>query len=471
MGKSLKNKLAFASADIFGGGAFNIVNFLYTPFLALTVSLSPTWIAIVMLVSRIWDAAIDPFVGFISDRTKSKLGKRRIYLLIVAPFVLLSMYLLFFPYQFPNMDLRGVAVIASYLLFTTTQSFIMIPYYSLASEISSDYQKRASYNSYRLGFSIFSSILCVALPGIIVDAFAGNAALGYQVMSLSFGAIFMISILVTALFAKEEIITEPSTEKLNLKGMVKPLKIPAFRQYLAMFLMVQIAMAIMSALFFFYIDFYFNKTATFNYEKPIIRSVAAALMFGMQIVALPFYNKMIAKKGKTYVYRFGSIIWIIMGIILFFVPADGNPWVLYLIAALMGFGISAPGLIPHAMYGDVVDVGQLYLNERLDGQMSGFANFINQISQGGGVAIAVFIIGQAGFKEQPVGPDVDIINFQSDSALLAIRLILAITPIIFLGIGSLVSLKYKINAKKQAEIKEALVDETKRAEVIASLNA
>lgn len=467
MEKTLRKKLAFATADIFGGGSFNIVNFLYPGFLALTIGLDTTTAGIVMLIARIWDAVIDPFVGYLSDKTKSRFGKRRIYLMVVAPFILVSMYFLFYPYQFTNMNLNIIAVTTSYLLFTTAQSLIMIPYFSLASEISSDYQTRASYNSYRLGFSIFSSIICVAVPSIIIDAFPNNANLGYQIMSLSFGTIFMLSILITGLFAKEEIITPPSQEKLDLASLAKPLKIKTFRQYLGMYLMVQIAMAIMSAVFFFYVDFYFTKTATLNGVKPPIRLIAAALMFGMQIVALPFYLRMIEKKGKMFVYRFGSLIWIISAIALFFIPADGNPLHIYLLAAIMGFGISAPGLIPHAMYGDVVDVGELYLKERLDGQMSGFANFINQISQGGGVAFAMFIIGIAGFQEQIIGEP--IIREQSDGAMLVIRLIMALTPILFLGFGSLISYRYRIDAKKQAEVKQALVDENLRETVIQSL--
>ncbi|MDR4968052.1 MAG: MFS transporter, partial [Acholeplasmataceae bacterium] len=98
----LKKKLAFASADIFGGGSFNIVNFLYPGFLAITVGISPYWIGVVILVARIWDAITDPLMGHISDRTKSKMGKRRIYLMFAAPFVLLSMFLLFFPYSFSS---------------------------------------------------------------------------------------------------------------------------------------------------------------------------------------------------------------------------------------------------------------------------------------------------------------------------------------------------------------------------------
>ena len=69
MEHKLKHKLAFASADIFGGGSFNIINFLYPGFLALTVGISPFWIAFVMMTARIWDAITDPMMGYFSDRT------------------------------------------------------------------------------------------------------------------------------------------------------------------------------------------------------------------------------------------------------------------------------------------------------------------------------------------------------------------------------------------------------------------
>ena len=131
MTHSLRRKLAFASADIFGGGSFNIINFLYPGFLALTVGLSPYWIGLIMLIARIWDAVTDPLMGYISDRTQSRWGKRRIYLIFASPLILVSMYLLFFPYNISDLGLRITAVLTSYLLFTTVQTAVMIPYYSL----------------------------------------------------------------------------------------------------------------------------------------------------------------------------------------------------------------------------------------------------------------------------------------------------------------------------------------------------
>lgn len=465
--KDLKRKLAFASADIFGGGSFNIINFLYPGFLALTVGINPYWIGIIMLVARVWDAITDPLMGHISDRTKSKFGKRRIYLIFAAPFVLVSMYFLFFPYAFSSVALRIIAVLLSYLVFTTVQTSIMIPYYSLSSEISSDYQKRASYNSYRLGFSIFSSILCVAVPGIIVGMF-GDASIGYQVMSLSFGLMFGLSVLVTGLFAREEIQTPVVETKLSLKGIVQPLSLRPFRQYLGMFLVLQMLMAIMSGLFFFYVDFYITKTQTAKGEGTMVGLIAAALMFSMQIVALPIYLKMIAKKGKTFAYRFGALLWIFTALFILIIPADVSPFVIYLLGATMGFGISGPGLVPHTMYGDVVDAGQIKFKDRLDGQMSGFTNFINKIAQAIGLALVMFIIGLAGFKEQNLGGPA--LLGQSDSAMLAIKLIMALAPLIFMSIGIYISLKYKIDAKKQHEISIAIQNNTEDHQtLIASL--
>ncbi|MCK7487041.1 MAG: MFS transporter [Bacillus subtilis] len=458
---STRKKLAFAAADVYGGGSFNIVNFLYPGFLALTVGISPYWIGFVMLFARIWDAITDPLMGFISDRTKSRFGKRRVYLIFVSPLVLVSMFLLFFPFAFDDVALRIIAVLLSYIVFATVQTMVMIPYYSLSSEITSDYQERASYNSYRLGFSIFASILCVAVPGIVVNSFA-DAAVGYQVMSLSFGLLFALAVLTTGLFAREEIQTPVLSSKIGLRAMAKPLGLKPFRQYLGMFLVLQFSMAVMSGLFFFYVDFYATASVTANGDSSMVGLIAAALMFAMQIVALPIYLKLIAKYGKTFAYRLGAMIWIVMAIVLLVLPKDANPLYIYLLGAIMGLGISGPGLVPHTMYGDVVDAGQLKFRERLDGQMSGFTNFINKIAQAVGLAFVMFLLGLAGFQER--APGAAPILSQPDSATTMIRVIMAFTPLIFMGIGMLISLKYKLDKKAQAAIQVSIHNDYAGAE-------
>ena len=455
---STKNKLAFAASDIFGGGSFNIVNFLYPGFLALTVGLSAYWIGIIMFIARVWDAVSDPLMGVISDRTtNAKFGKRRVYLVIASPLIILAMFLMFYPFAFESVALRIIAVLFSYLLFCTVQTMVMIPYYSLSSELSSDYGQRASANSVRLGFSIFSSIICVAVPGMIVNMFDNDK--GYIAMSLIFGVIFGLSVLITGLFTREEIISPAVNRKLEYKDLTFFLKVKPFKQYLGMLLCVQMTMAIMSALYFFYIDFYFARDITASGGTSSLGLIGAALMFSTQIVALPFYLKMINKKDKAYVFRFGSTIWILAAALLYFVPAGGPAYLIIIGSFAIGAGISGPGLVPHSMFGDVVDACQVIDGKRNEGTMSGFVNFINKVAQAIGLALVMAILGAFGFEEKAAGAAA--ILTQPESAQTAIKAVMCFAPAVVMSIGMYFSSKYTITEAKQHEIKNAIDQDDK----------
>ena len=459
--------LAFAVGDIFGGGSFNIINFLYPGFLAFAVGLSAQMAGVVIMAARIFDAVSDPVMGFISDRLRVKFGTRRGSLVASAPLIVLSMFLMFYPYQNPNTTVRFLLVLASYIFFYAVQTSIMIPYFSLSSEMTEDYTERARLTSVRLGFSIFSSIVCVAVPGLIVDGFEGNT--GYIAMSLIFGVVFMLCIGITGLFAKEGIPPPKKTKPFAFADFVRPFKVKPFRQYLYIFICCQMTMAIMSALFFFYVDFYFHSEATRLGEGNLTGLLGAALMFGMQIVALPFYLAMIKKTNKTTVYIVGSLIWIVGALCLFVIPANSNPAFIYILAAVLGFGISGPGLIPHAIFADVVDAGSLQLGVFAAGAFSGIANFINKMAQAVGLAFVMFVIGAAGFVEQELGAPP--VSSQSGSAQTAIKLIMALAPLVFMSFGIFVCTKYKLNKEKHAQILAAIEagDEEKKAEVLRSL--
>ncbi len=450
---SMGNKLAFAVADLFGGGSFNIVNFLYPGFLALAVGLSPFLIGLVMFVARVWDAVSDPLMGRISDATVNKrFGKRRIYLVIASPLVVLAMFLMFFPYSIENEILRVLCVLFSYMFFSTTQTMVMIPYSSLSSELTSDYKDRASANSIRLAFSIFSSILCVAVPGMIVGAYDGNE--GYIVMSLIFGGIFGLSVLLTGLFAREQIITPPVKRKFRLDEFTRFLKVKPFRQYLGMLLTLQMTMAVMSSLFFFYIDFYIARDVTASGGSSALGLIGAGSMFATQIFALPFYLWLIGKTSKAFAYRFGATVWILTGIVLFTLQ-PGVPDIAVIIAAVViGFGISGPGLVPHAMFGDVVDTAQIVTGERSEGAISGFVNFINKVAQAIGLSAVMAVLGFFSFTEQVAGAEK--IVSQPESAQMAIRVVICFAPLLLMTFGILISLKYKIDMKKQAEIRQSI---------------
>ena len=256
------NKIAFACGDIFGGGSFNIINFLFTPFLTLVVGIPMVHLTWLLLLTKIWDGIIDPFIGKVTDgKRPGKYGKRRYFMLLCAPLVLVAFVMLFFPWNIVtnSVPLKCVFVIIVYMLYATAQSFVLIPYYSHASEMTDDFNERNNVNAVRIAFSIMSSIICVAVPGMIASPTKGDNGVCYILMAGIFGVIFAISILVTALFSKEQIVTPPVKTKLSLKEFVRPLKLKTYRQYLGIQMCTSMAMAVMSSFFFTFCDFYLRR--------------------------------------------------------------------------------------------------------------------------------------------------------------------------------------------------------------------
>jgi oligogalacturonide transporter len=343
-------------------------------------------------------------------------------------------------------------VLIAYISFCCVHSSVMIPYYSLASEITDDYTERARMTRLRMGFSIFSSIVCVAVPGIIVNMFPDN--LGYIIMSLSFGGVFMLCVLITAIFSREGMAPPEEPVPFRFKDFYRPFALRPFRQYLCLFVCCQVTMAVMSALFFFYVDFYYCRDLTFEGQSNMVGMLGAAIMFGMQIVALPFYIALIKRTSKTVAYIVGSVLWVVGGLAIFLLPAGAPAYVLYILAAVLGFGISGPGLVPHAMLPDVIDAGCLRFGSRDAGTFSGVANMAIQISQAVGVGVAMALIGLAGFVEQEIGAPP--LPEQSLGAQKAIVAIMALTPFVFMSIATFVSTRYRLNKERHAAVVAAL---------------
>lgn len=531
----LGNKIAFACGDIFGGGSFNIINFLFTPFLTLVVGVPMVWLTPILLISKLWDGIIDPFIGKITDgKQPGKFGKRRWFMLVFAPCVCVGMILLFFPWNLVTTSVfwKCVLVIITYMLYATAQSLVLIPYYSHASEMTDDFNERNNTNAVRLAFSLISSIICVAVPGMIASPTKGDNGVCYIIMASVFGVIFMVSILITALFSKEQIVTPAVKTKLNIKDFLQPLKVKTYRQYLGMQMCTSMAMAVMSSFFFTFCDFYLRRltyaevtTLGSMGSRFPIATVAAAMMFVAQIFALPFYLFLIKKKSKRFAYITGATIWIVLAALMLLLPAEtaintvtengvkfistqvGSPdWLLIVAGLLLGFGIGGTVFVPHSSFGDVCDVGELYFGNRTEGAFSGLTNFLNTTAQAIGLAIPPAIIGLAGYQETEYvtiaeftqNSGISAINgmsgiwenglekwkytvgngsvqllpvAQSDSAQLAIKLTFILLPIAIMAIGILIAIRFKLTKDLQRQIVEANQTEDKSTQEFAQLRS
>ena len=519
----VKNKLAFACGDIFGGGSFNIINFLFTPFLTLVVGLKMVYLTPILLFTKIWDGIIDPFIGKITDAKKpGRFGKRRFFMLISAPLVLIGFVLLFFPWNLvtDNDILKCVLVVFVYMMYATAQSFVLIPYYSHASEMTDDFTARNNTNAVRLAFSIMSSLICVAVPGLIASPTKGDNGVSYIIMASVFGVIFTISILITALFSREQVITGPIKRKFNLKEFFRPLKMATYRKYLGMQMCASFGMAVMSSFFFTLCDFYLRsetyRTATLlgqSASRFPIATVAAAVMFFAQIIALPIYLKLIKVKSKRFAYIIGAIVWIVVAAAMLLLPGEAttptvveginkkgeviynvitvsgaHEAIIIMFGLLLGLGIGGTVFVPHSAFGDVCDVGELYFGERTEGSFSGLTNFLNTTAQAIGLAIPPLIIGLTGYIEtqyvtlekfaQLQQMDVSqqikelgmaLENFKSstgngnvqllplsqpEKAKISILVTFSVLPIVIMAFAIWIASRYKLTKQLQAQIVE-----------------
>ena len=513
---SLGNKLAFACGDIFGGGSFNIINFLFVPFLTLVVGIPMIYVTPILLFTKIWDGLIDPFIGMITDgKRPGKFGKRRYFMLVAAPLVWIGLVMLFFPWNMVTNSVfwKCVFVVLMYVLYATAQSFVLIPYYSHASEMTGDFSERNKVNAVRLAFSIMSSLVCVVVPGMIaspaISASNNDNGMCYLVMAGIFGGVFTLSILVTALFSKEQIVTPAVQNKFSFAEFVRPLKVKTYRQYLGMQMCASMGMAVMSSYFYTYCDFFIRRDTNFlalstgSGRAFAVATIAAAMMFVAQIIALPIYLHIIKKRGKRFAYIFGATLWIVVALVLFLMPAEpigsavvgsnglvattqGVPdWAIVVFGLSLGIGIGGTVFVPHSSFGDVCDVGELQFGKRTEGAFSGLTNFLNTTAQAIGLSIPSAIIGTAGYVETKYvsleqyqayldGTSDIVADFglalgdfkatvyensvqlvpmlQHDGAQLAIRIAFTLLPIAIMVVGIVVASKYKLTATLQQQI-------------------
>lgn len=442
-------KFFFGLGDVYGGGVFNIINFFYAIFLTDVVKIPPQYASIVFLVGKIWDAVTDPIMGYISDKTNTKFGRRRPYFLAGVPFIFLSFVAVWYPVSFESVFARFMYALFSYVFLNTVVTMVLIPYTAMSAEITLDYNERTAINSIRLVFSLFSSLLCAVLPMMIVKA-VGDVKKGYILMATLFGIFFSLPYLGVFAFTKEHNF-RPATTKLSFKELIiEPLKIKTFRLYLAMFLFAYLSIDVVSVIFPYYMKYYIGK--------PFFISAVLGVLLITEIIFVPIYAIVARKKSKNFAYIIGAIIWSVGGVLTLIMKPEWSNNILISFAAIIGSGVSAVAVMPHTILGDVTDVGELRFNERREGSISSMATFLRKVASAVVQAVVLLILGAVGYVN-PVGNE---IPQQPSSVIVAIKAILAFGPIILLAFGVYAAKRYPLKPKIHKELKELLKDKREK---------
>ena len=466
-------KIGYGLGDIFGGGSGVVISFYYLIFLTDVVRISPALAGTVILISKIYDSITDPFEGILADRTRTKLGRRRPYLLIGIPLIFLSFFALFYPYNAESETTRFISVILSYLFFSTIVSIVMLNYNALHSEITLDYHERSSLSSIRILFSTIASIVAALVPLEIVKLFP-DVHTGYIVMGLTFGAFFALPFIATVAAVKERPEFQRPPEPFDWKlAFIEPFKNRTFIYTLAMYLFAFVAIDTVSTIVAYFVKYYLQRTGEVSFVNGTL------LIF--QVISLPFYIWLSKRTSKVRGYIVGLIIWAI-AMLFSFLLNPNNPWRwVYVFASVVGLGTGGIVVMIYAIFPDIPDVDELKSGERREAIYSALVTFIRKFSSAFAIFAVSNVIGWAGYVP-PIQETIDgatklIEQPQSDTFLIVLRLIFMLLPVLLLAFALFFALRFPLTPELHDRLNDLLVrqranqsvDETEKGQLTKQL--
>jgi oligogalacturonide transporter len=464
---SIWRKVGYGVGDIYGGGTATILSFYYLVFLTDIIRLNPALAGTVILISKVYDAITDPFEGVISDRTRTRLGRRRPYLLAGIPLVFLSFFALFYPVNFAEESTRFVFVICTYLFFSTIVSIVMLNYNALQSELSLDYDERTGLSSARIFFSALSSIVCALIPMEIVKAFP-DIRQGYIVMGLVFGAFFALPFIFTVLSARERKDFQKPPEKFSLRDtLIEPFRVRTFVIVLGMFVLASITADTVSSVVVYFMKYHLGRGDETNY--------VAGTMLVFQVIALAFFTPYSRRTSKRRAFITGISIWMAAMIISIFIGPQSPFLFVYIFAALAGIGLGGYFVSIYAIFPDLPDVDELRTGERREGIFGALITLMRKISGAVGIFIVANIIGAAGYVS-PIEKVVDgatqlIDQPQTDQFILILRVIFVIVPLVLLSLSIFVASRLKLTHQTHARLNRVLSARRKGQDLDPELQA
>lgn len=441
-------KLAFGAGDLGPAVVTAINGFFLLEFLVNVAGLRPGPAGTIFLVTKIWDAINDPLMGWVTDRTVSRWGRRRPWLLFGAvPFGLAF----WMHWLVPPLDTNGLfwyyLVVA--LLLDTALTIVGVPYTALTPELTGDYDERTSLNTYRFGFSILGGVLAAFFHSQIVARYDPDRAFGAAV-SVGIWAVFSVlglwwTFIGTRGYAEAGTPVSGKDEVSFFDGMRQAFANRAFMlvtlTYLGAWLTIQL---VQSNLFIFARDWLGMPEGDFSF-------VLLALQF-TAFVAMLIWARVSERIGKRKVYLIGASLFAVTLIGLALLPR-GATTALYGLAMLGGVGVAVGYLVPWSMLPDVIDQDELEHGQRREGLFYAFFVFLQKLGLSLGLFISGWMLDLAGYVRVTPGQAVPT---QPESVLLVLRALVGPIGAAILLVSLWAVWRYPITREKHAEIRAAL---------------
>jgi len=451
---SFATKLAYGAGDLGPAITANMLAVFLLIFFTNVARLNPGIAGSILMLGKVWDAVNDPLVGWWSDRSQSRMGRRLPWMLWGAiPFGIFFFLQWVVPRFSADPTVNQWSLFAYYLaiavVFNTFYTIVNLPYTTLTAELTQDYDERTNLSSFRFTFSIGGSILSLVIALAIFALIEDNPAQQYLWIG---GISAIISVLPLfwcvwgvrhrVLAVERDRQSMPQAETLSFLEQIKI----AFSNraflfvigiYLCSWLAVQNTVTVIP---------YFVKDWMGLGDRDFTQVVIAVQV--TSLLMLFVWSAVSRRVGKRVVYFMGMVLWIIAQVGLFSLQPGQLGW-MYGLAVLAGFGVSTAYLIPWSMIPDVIELDEWQTGQRREGVFYSFMVLLQKLA----LALGLFLVGQvleqSGFIVADAGQPQPV---QPESALLAIRLMVGPLPAIVLVIGLVLAYFYPITREVHAEL-------------------
>jgi len=435
---SLKEKIGYSLGDTASHFVWDMVGFWLLFFYTDIYGISAAAAGTIMLVARFWDMAIDPVIGIVSDRTNTRWGKFRPYILFGAiPYAVLAIL----TFTTPHLGEVGKIVYAgaTYVLLMTAYAAINLPYSALGAVMTDDTYERAGLNTYRFIAGFTGQFVVTGLALTLAEFFGGgDKAQGFQYTVFLFAGLSLVFFFITFKTTKERV-QPPKAQKDSLKEDIRNLFSNKAWVILALVGIISFIMfAMQNAAIAYYFKYYLgreNNVQLFN----VIGTIAL-------IVALPLSKPLAKRFGNRNVFIGSSII---SGLffMLIYLPGISDLTTIYIfnIIAKMAYAPAVPLL--WTMIADSADYGEWTTGRRATGLYFSAAVFAQKAGWGIGAAIAGWILAVSSFVPNVV---------QNETAITGIKLLVSVIPGILYMSCALFMIFYKIDSKTTELMKKDL---------------
>ena len=462
----LKEKICYGIGGLMDGGGVALMSCILVKYMT-TMGIPMKIATTIFMIAKLWDAVTDPVMGFISDNTRGRWGRRKPYMFAGGISIIVSIFLLFMPVKDWGVSTNGFIayMLIMYLLWNTCSTLSQVPYCSMSSDISPSFRERNNANTVKLIFTAAASGLAYVLPLLFIESLISadgwlfmphiNTTEFWLSISIIFGTLFGGGLIICSIFVKERIKPTTAVEKFNAKQFVKsytkPYKNRSYRWHIVMYVSAFACMDMISALAVFYATDVWHGEKLFGMDISSMFIIAPLMVAA--VVMFPLARKMMDKKSKQFAFRMGLPFYIFGGIMFAIMEPSWTPPILIpIVALIMGLGFGGAQMMPWIIFPDTVDVGEMATGDRSTGTYSGMMTLARKVGGALAVGLVGWILGWCGYKENDTG-DTTVYIQQSDTALLAIRLVMGITVAILIAIALYASFKYKVDNKKLARIR------------------